>query len=173
MRVRSARPEEAPVLSEMALASKGVWGYDAAFLARVRGELSVTAADIASRAVKVADEGPGQPALGFVGLDPRAPDARLDKPSVAPGHFRRGVGTRLRAAALHHAAARGAQTPTWDAEPYAVPFYARMGAVIIGQAPSGSIPGRTLPMMRVPVPGPQAGNSSALGKEKGVADGGH
>jgi GNAT superfamily N-acetyltransferase len=154
--MRSARPEEAPILSQLALESKGVWGYDAAFLEQCREELSVAPADIASLVVEVADEGPGQPPLGFFVLDPAGSDARLDKLYVAPGQRRRGVGARLWTAALRHAAARGAQTLTWDADPHAVPFYVHMGAVEIGRAPSGSIPGRTLPVMRVSFPERQA-----------------
>lgn len=87
--------------------------------------------------------------------------------------MRRGVGTRLWASALRHAAAHGAHTLTWDADPHAVPFYDRMGAVEIGRAPSGSIPGRTLPVMRVSVPEPQMGDSSTLVKQEGASDGGH
>nr|WP_211354784.1 hypothetical protein [Stackebrandtia albiflava] len=37
----------------------------------------------------------------------------------------------------------------WDADPGAEPFYRRMGAVRIGEAPSGSVPGRVLPRMTV------------------------
>ena len=173
VRVRSALLEEATALSDLALASKGVWGYDAAFLEQCREELSVTPADIASLVVEVADEGPGQPPLGFFVLDPGSPDARLDKLYVAPAHVRRGVGTRLWAAALRHAAARGAHTLTWEADPHAVPFYARRGAVEIGRAPSGSIPGRTLPVMRVSVLGQPIGDPLSMVKQEGAADGGH
>ena len=34
-----------------------------------------------------------------------------------------------------------------DADPHAVGFYEHMGAKVIGEAPSGSIPGRMLPRM--------------------------
>jgi hypothetical protein len=39
-----------------------------------------------------------------------------------------------------------------DAEPNAEGFYRKTGAQRIGETPSGSIPGRTLPLMRVRVP---------------------
>jgi hypothetical protein len=38
---------------------------------------------------------------------------------------------------------------TIDADPGAVPFYERMGAVPAGLVPSGSIPGRFLPRLVV------------------------
>lgn len=152
MRMRSAQPQDAPILSRLALASKGVWGYDAGFLEQCRDELALTRADIATLIVEVAIDGPGDAAIGFYVLDPSRPDARLDKLYVSPDHQRRGVGRRLWLSALRRAARAGAQTLTWDADPHAVPFYARMGAEVIGQAPSGSIPGRTLPVMRAAVP---------------------
>jgi len=40
-----------------------------------------------------------------------------------------------------------------DADPHAEGFYAAMGFVTQGQAPSGSIPGRTLPHMRLKLGG--------------------
>ncbi len=173
MRIRPAWPEEAKTLSDLALASKGVWGYDAAFLAGCREELAVTPADIASLVVEVADGGPGQPPVGFFVLDPAGSDAHLDKLYVAPGHVRRGVGTRLWAAAVRQAAARGANSLTWDADPHAVAFYARMGAVEIGRAPSGSIPGRTLPVMRVPIPRRPIDDPWKTVKQEGLEDGDH
>jgi hypothetical protein len=36
-----------------------------------------------------------------------------------------------------------------EADPDAAPFYRRMGAVDVGLAPSGSIPGRILPKLAV------------------------
>jgi hypothetical protein len=40
-RIRPAEPVDAAALSELALSSKAVWGYDAAFLAACRAELTV------------------------------------------------------------------------------------------------------------------------------------
>lgn len=152
MRVRPARPSEAAALSQLALDSKGVWGYARDFLERCREELAVTAADIGGLVVEVAEsDGVGVP-LGFYVLKAAAPAAVLDKLYVAPTEVRRGIGRLLWAAALDRAARAGAATLTWEADPHAVPFYVRMGAAQVGWAPSGSIPGRQLPLMRVAVP---------------------
>ena len=42
----------------------------------------------------------------------------------------------------------GASGITLDADPNSVGFYQRMGMEIVGESPSGSIPGRMLPRMR-------------------------
>ena len=42
----------------------------------------------------------------------------------------------------------GARCMTIEADPFAAAFYERMGAVRIGVAPSGSVPGRKLPLLR-------------------------
>ena len=40
----------------------------------------------------------------------------------------------------------------WLADPFAAPFYRRMGMADVGMAPSGSIPGRMLPRLAMPLP---------------------
>ena len=52
-----------------------------------------------------------------------------------------------RAARRHRLDPRAAELRI-EADPEAVPFYQRMGAKITGSAPSGSIPGRRLPLLR-------------------------
>ena len=42
-------------------------------------------------------------------------------------------------------------TLTLNADPSAVPFYEHVGARIVGTSPSGSIPGRELPRMRIDI----------------------
>ena len=46
-----------------------------------------------------------------------------------------------------HAREAGAERIVLDSDPHAVGFYERMGCRVIGEAPSGSIPGRMLPHM--------------------------
>jgi GNAT superfamily N-acetyltransferase len=66
---------------------------------------------------------------------------------VEPRLVRSGVGRVLWRHAEERARAHGAARLTLDADPNAVPFYERMGLRIVGQSPSGSIPGRMLPRM--------------------------
>lgn len=73
--LRSARADEVQMLSELALRSKGYWGYDAAFLEACREELTGRVADIESRHVTVLErEGK---VLGFYGPDGEAPEGEL------------------------------------------------------------------------------------------------
>lgn len=52
---------------------------------------------------------------------------------------------------MRRAAAAGMAALSVDADPHAEGFYLRMGAVRRGEAPSRSVPGRTLPLMAVDV----------------------
>ena len=55
--LRGARPDAASMLSDLALAAKGFWGYDQAFIESCRDELSFGPDDIARRHFVVADLG--------------------------------------------------------------------------------------------------------------------
>ena len=70
---------------------------------------------------------------------------------VEPGVIGRGVGRRLFEHAVATARELGFKRFTIDSDPDAEPFYLAMGAVRIGTTPSGSIPGRTLPLLAVTI----------------------
>jgi GNAT superfamily N-acetyltransferase len=71
---------------------------------------------------------------------------------VDPDAMRRGIGQALLADALGIAAGAGATRVRIEADPNATPFYERAGAVRVGDVPSGSIPGRVLPLLELDVP---------------------
>ncbi|MBA3449584.1 MAG: GNAT family N-acetyltransferase [Chloroflexia bacterium] len=145
--IRRARPDEAAVLSELALRSKGHWGYDAAFLAACRDDLTLSADDIASSPVYVVD-GPAGLA-GFYRLLLREDGvAELDALFVEPAAMGRGVGHRLWQHAVAHAAALGCAEIVLQSDPQAVGFYEAMGAHRAGESASTVTPGRMLPVMR-------------------------
>ncbi|MGW3656897.1 GNAT family N-acetyltransferase [Streptomyces sp. NPDC005151] len=145
MKVRPARRSEAGALTELALASKGHWGYDEAFLASCRDELTVYPADIERRRTTVAEED-GR-VLGFTTLDGAPPEGALGMMFVAPDTLGRGIGRLLFEHTVAEARRLGFVRLTIDADPNAEPFYLAMGAVRIGSTPSGSIPGRELPLL--------------------------
>ncbi len=147
MRIRAGEAAEAAALTELALRSKGHWGYDAEFLAACREELTVRPADVAARRTAVAEED-GR-ILGFTTLDGEPPKGALGMMFVEPDTIGRGVGRRLFAHAMDEARRLGFTRLTIDADPNAEPFYRAMGAVRIGATPSGSIPGRELPLLEV------------------------
>ena len=72
-----------------------------------------------------------------------------DRLFVEPDALRRGVGQALLDAVADIARAEGAARLIILSDPNAAAFYERMGAVRIGDAPSDSIPGRTLPLFRL------------------------
>jgi GNAT superfamily N-acetyltransferase len=150
LRVRLARVEEAPALSELCVRSKAVWGYDEAFMALARGALEVRPEQIAAGDVWVATAADGGVA-GIVALGPgEEPDTLdLDKLFVEPQRIRTGVGRVLLARAIIEARRRGAARLTILADPYAAGFYERNGARWIDEAPSNAIPGRSLPLYEI------------------------
>jgi N-acetylglutamate synthase-like GNAT family acetyltransferase len=147
MVIRPARIDELPALSDLCVRSKAVWGYDGHFMEACRDELSVDASDLQSTKIAVAEEGGSL--IGVAQVQVAGRQANLLKLFVEPGRLRSGVGRALLAWALGLANDMGASRLLIEADPDAAPFYRRMGAVDVGLAPSGSIPGRMLPMLAV------------------------
>jgi len=145
--LRPARADEAPALSALCMASKAHWGYDAAFLAACREELTLRPADLDPARLAVAERA-GAPA-GVVQISVAGEVAELEKLFVAPDRIGGGVGAALLSWAAATAHRLGARRLRIESDPQAVPFYARMGARQVGEAASGSIPGRMLPLLEL------------------------
>lgn len=139
--VRAARPGEAGALTALAVRSKAHWGYDAVFMRLSRASLAVSDADIAAGRVLVAE----RRGLLF-GMAKVEADGELGMMFVDPLALNRGVGRALFEAAVALARRQGARRMAILADPNAAPFYERMGARFVAQAPSDAIPGRTLPL---------------------------
>jgi N-acetylglutamate synthase-like GNAT family acetyltransferase len=142
-RIRRAEAAEATALTDLALISKAAWGYDAAFMAACRAELTVRQESI-SRDPTYLVEAEGR-ILGFyqLGLDDAVAEIRMM--FVAPGALRSGLGRRLWAHLEETARTAGVRRLEVDSDPHAEAFYRAMGMRRVGEAPSGSIPGRMLP----------------------------
>jgi GNAT superfamily N-acetyltransferase len=145
--IRSPTLDELPMLSDLCLRSKAVWGYDAAFMAAVRRELSFEPHELGSTVIAMAEQ--DGTAVGVVQVKVVADEADLLKLFVEPAALRGGVGCALLAWAVDTASRMGAARLTIDSDPAAAPFYRRMGAIDIGAAPSGSIGGRMLPKLAI------------------------
>jgi len=144
--IRRATPGDAAALSALALSSKAVWGYDAAFMAACREELTITPDGIGARPTWVLEE---QGAiLGFYQLRIAAGTAEVAQLFVAPGSLRGGLGRQLWAHLEAQARAGGCARLEVDSDPHAEGFYRAMGMSRCGEAPSGSIRGRLLPQLR-------------------------
>ncbi|MFI5527398.1 GNAT family N-acetyltransferase [Kitasatospora sp. NPDC051853] len=149
-RIRAARADEAGLLSELALRSKAYWGYDPAFMAACRDELTLAPKEIAPRRTAVAVDGSGS-VLGFATLEGEPLTGELGMLFVAPEAMGRGVGRLLFEHLVSTARESGFTGLTIDADPNAEAFYRAMGAVRTGSVPSGSVPGRVLPRMLLTV----------------------
>jgi N-acetylglutamate synthase-like GNAT family acetyltransferase len=148
--IRPAVGHEAELLTELAVRSKGHWGYDGAFLAACRDELTVTPADCDGFRVMVAEN--DDIVLGFYQLAGESRTGELVALFVDPPAIGSGIGGRLLAHALKRARELGMRSLIIDADPCAEPFYIRAGARRIGAVPSGSIEGRVIPQLEIAVP---------------------
>jgi len=144
--VRHARPDEAAALTELAMRAKASWGYDAGFMAACRDELTFTPQKMAAWQVWVAEAGGEIAGMVALSLDR---GAEVEDFFVEPAFQGRGVGGALMAELLAAARAAGATVLEVDADPNAEAIYAKLGFETFGRSPSGSIPGRWLPRMRM------------------------
>ncbi|MFE2495764.1 GNAT family N-acetyltransferase [Streptomyces scopuliridis] len=128
MRIRQARPDEARALSALVLRSKAHWGYDEAFLAACRDELTISADEMTARRLVVAEDESSGEALGVASLEGRAPDGTLGLLFVEPRVIGLGIGRALYAHVLDTARELGFERLTIDSDPHAVDFYRALGA---------------------------------------------
>jgi GNAT superfamily N-acetyltransferase len=145
LKIRAPTIDELSGLSDLCFRSKAVWGYDEDFMKACRGELSFEPRDLEMTLIAVAEHG-GEP-IGVAQVKVVNDEADLLKLFVEPSALRSGTGKALLVWAIDVAKKLGATRLTIDADPDAAPFYRRMGAYDVGQAPSGSVPGRMLPKL--------------------------
>ncbi len=144
--VRRARPDEADVISELAMRSKAYWKYPESSMRVFRDELRVTASEIANGEVYVVG---GSSPRGFYSLETTEQgDMTLGHLFVDPLHLRGGYGAVLLAHACERARDLGHDTLEVVADPNAEEFYLKFGAHRVGEVVS-SIPGRCLPVLRM------------------------
>jgi GNAT superfamily N-acetyltransferase len=143
--IRTPSLDELPSLSDLCFRSKAIWGYDEEFMEACRGELSFEPRDLQLTPIAVAERD-GKP-IGVAQVKVGDGEADLLKLFVEPGALHSGIGKALFVWATNAAKKLGSTRLTIDADPDAASFYRRMGAYDVGQAPSGSVPGRMLPKL--------------------------
>jgi GNAT superfamily N-acetyltransferase len=143
--IRPPTIDELSGLSDLCFRSKAVWGYDEEFMNACRGELSFQPRDLELTPIAVAEHD-GKP-IGVAQVKVVDEKADLLKLFVEPTALRSGTGKALLVWATNVAKKLGAKRLLIDSDPDAAPFYRRMGAYDVGQAPSGSVPGRMLPKL--------------------------
>jgi N-acetylglutamate synthase-like GNAT family acetyltransferase len=153
-RIRRARPDDAQALTQLARRAKAHWGYDVAFMERAADELIIGSSAIAEHEVWVL-EGEDGSTLGFYRVIAGDP-AELEDLWVEPAAIGSGYGRTMLEHAAAVARAGGASALELVADPNAVGFYERMGAVRIGVVPSPVVAGRELPRMRMSLAEDQA-----------------
>lgn len=146
MVIEPPTPDEAETLTDLALRSKAVWGYDAEFIDACRAELTITSERMTNEMMLVARD---PEIVGFVSLVVDGTTADLLDLFVEPDAIGHGVGGQLLDTAMELARAAGARRMTIEADPHAASWYRSRGAAPIGFAPSGSIPGRMLPLLEL------------------------
>jgi GNAT superfamily N-acetyltransferase len=142
---RVAKPEDADKLSDLAFQSKAHWGYSSEFMEACRHELTITPQDCESGLIVLAEE--NGIIMGFYQLAGKPPKGTLDDLFIDPAYMGKGLGSTLFNGAVEHARRLGFISLEIHSDPHAEAFYLHMGAKRIGDVPSGSIPGRTLPLL--------------------------
>jgi GNAT superfamily N-acetyltransferase len=145
LELRSPKPDEGEALTALCLRSKAIHGYDAAFMAACRAELTVHPQRSGHR-FAVAEAAGVAVGLAEIACEGRV--AELQKLFVEPVWIGKGVGRALLDWARQEAISMGADRLMIDSDPGATDFYLALGAVREGLSPSGSIPGRFLPRLR-------------------------
>ena len=136
MKVRPARIDEAEALTLLAVRATRNDGYDAETIGRIMPALETNAALLAGGQVFVAEDSTGA-LLGQVALrrSQWAGVVLLETIFVDPDHHRRGVGKLLFEFALEWARRMSSVAMMIFANPPAVPFYEKLGAVTFGKVP--------------------------------------
>ncbi len=145
--IRPARAGDAGALSDLAVRSKGHWGYGAEFLERARPELAVSAEELERMLAAVAVDGEGN-ALGFYAVDLEPEPPELLALFVDPAAIGTGLGGRLFSAAARAAREAGLTKLVIESDPNAEAFYLSRGARRFGERVSRTT-GRALPLLEL------------------------
>ena len=116
-------------------------------LREFEAELTVTETAIVEDTVAVCVS--GDDIRGFYRLVVEGTEGEVADCFVNPSALRQGVGAALMQHLKEAALAMGVKRLELQSDPYAEPFYLAQGYVRFGQSPSGSVPGRQLPMMEM------------------------
>ncbi|WP_299773297.1 GNAT family N-acetyltransferase [uncultured Pseudoteredinibacter sp.] len=148
--IRPAEMDEAAQLSDLAMRSKAHWDYSQEFMDACRDELRVSPSKITSDSYFCFVAEQAQSILGYYILKLiSARQYELEALFLEPSAIGQGIGRAL----LEHAKTltwqEGAQAIVINSDPNAEAFYLSAGAKKVGSSPSGSIPGRVIPLLEI------------------------
>lgn len=146
-RIRRARPDEAGRITDLALRSKASNGYDDAFMTACVPELTMSPDRITDGEVWVAEAGGAL--AGYCEIKLEEDTAEVLGLFVEPARKSSGIGRSLWAKLAERAQALNADRIGVGSDPASYGFYERMGCVVVGTEPSGSISGRELPRLEM------------------------
>ncbi len=152
LKIREAFPQEANLLSRLALRSKAHWGYSQDFLDACRSELTVDVSRLGTDDYQCFAALYGDSIVGFYVLESVAADSyELDALFVEPEYIGGGVGRSLIQHAVGRLSEQGAKRLIIQRDPHATEFYVAAGARQVGTRASASIPGRELPLFEIDI----------------------
>jgi len=150
--IRCARRDDAEIITDIAFRSKASWGYNDDFMEAARQELTHTAEDIANPENHYFCACQGERLVGFAALIPYDKyRLELEAIFIDPANHRQGIGRLLMNRVVDEAQTLGYAAIIIQSDPFAAPFYQRLGAKQIGERESGSIPGRYLPLFELEI----------------------
>ena len=146
--IQPVLPEDAPVLTQIALAAKRYWGYPERWIEIWTPQLTFNPENFESNASWAAVED-GKPVAFYTLLEANE-IASIENLWVLPEFMGKGVGRRLFLHAVETARRRGYKSLKLEADPNAVGFYERMGMHRTGERRS-EVDGqpRILPIMEM------------------------
>jgi GNAT superfamily N-acetyltransferase len=143
--IRSGSPDEGTRLKEIAIASKGHWGYPPERVREWADRGDFDRRTLEQLTLFVADT--GERVVAWASVEPRGDVAWLADLWVEPEWIGKGLGARLFRQAAEHGRSSGARVMEWEAEPNALGFYEKMGGRYVRDSTSEW--GRTLSVMGV------------------------
>ncbi len=144
--LRHATALDASNLASLSFRSKAHWGYDAAFMERVRSILQPPVEYLENSPVFLLERNSGE-AIAFYGFKTIDGDIFLHDFFVAPEMIGQGLGARLWNLALETAREQQYTFFLIESDPFAKGFYQHMGAQQVGEIKTTGT-GRMLPLMR-------------------------
>jgi len=150
--IREVMPDEAAILSSLALRSKAHWGYSAEFIRSCEDELTFLPDQIASDNFDFVVAESRSAIIGFYAINNLSNDLfELYALFVEPPHIGSGVGRQLIDHAIQSVKNNGGQALQIQGDPHAEKFYLAAGAEFIGTRESGSVRGRFLPLFEIKI----------------------
>jgi len=134
--IRVGSPHEGARLKEIAIASKGHWGYGPDRVRRWADEGDFAPARLRQLTVLVAEV--ESRAIGWSSLESKGETCWLGDLWIEPDWIGKGIGRALFLRSAEHARALGAKWLEWEAEPNALGFYEKMGGRYLREAEPSS-----------------------------------